>query len=172
MKKLIIAALLLVMTVAVQAQNATLAKVAELDGASSVLLPKAVLNMVAQKGGMDNNAATATGITAEDLKHVESVQMISIQKKGTAKKARKILEPIKTNARYELLAQAKDGESKQEVVAYAGPAGSDTLSEVLLIVDQHDKGLQIIDLIGTFSREKLTQRAQKLAEEGDADQGE
>lgn len=167
MKKLLTTVLLLAMALTammVQAQNPVITKVGELDGANAMVLPKAMLTMLAQKG-LDDKTAQQTGISADDLKNVESVQLISIQKKGTAKKARKLLKAFKGNKNYEILAQGKQAEPKQEVVVYAGPAGRDVLTEMILIIDQNDKGLQVIDLMGTFSKEKLAKRAEELTED-------
>lgn len=132
------------------AQNSLVQQVGNLDGAAVTFVPKSLLTMAL-------GDSTVKAQTQAILNNVETVMLVQINKKGTAKKARKLLEKIPQSNAYDLMLQQKQAQGNQSVTVYAAPRNAPVLNEVIVIVEKDKKTLAVIDITGTFNKQEIAE---------------
>lgn len=134
------------------AQTSPIDKVAELDDVYSYYMPAFMLKGMANMGGMD--ILKATPIPTGMLKKVNSMQFIMASKKKVVKKAQKILKDLDDTRKYSVLFRSSTNK-EEKIVIYSYPANSETFSEAILVINEHDRQLIVIQLLGEFSMEDV-----------------
>lgn len=152
LKLIFLVSILAVVNLGVHAQSSPVDKVAELDDVYSYYMPAFMIKGMVNMGGMD--ILKATPIPTGMLKKVTSMQFIMASKKKVVKKAQKILKDLDDAKKYSVLFRSS-ANKEEKIVIYSYPANRDTFSEAILVVNEHDRQLIVIQLLGEFSMEDV-----------------
>ncbi len=152
LKLIFLVSILAVVNFGVHAQSSPVDKVAELDDVYSYYMPAFMIKGMVNMGGMD--ILKATPIPTGMLKKVTSMQFIMASKKKVVKKAQKILKDLDDAKKYSVLFRSSTNK-EEKIVIYSYPANRDTFSEAILVVNEHDRQLIVIQLLGEFSMEDV-----------------
>jgi len=161
--KLILLAVVLSMTsFAATAQSSPVDKVAELDDVYAQYLPAFMIKGLVNMGGMD--ILKATPIPTGMLRKVTSMQFIMTSKKKAVKKAQKILKDLDNPRKYQVLFKSSSNK-EEKIVIYGYPAGYENFNEAILVVNEHDRQIIVIQLLGEFSMEDVKDIEDELRED-------
>ena len=152
LKLILIAVVFSLTSIAATAQSSPIDKVAELDDVYAQYIPAFMIKGLTNMGSMD--ILKATPIPTGMLRKVTSMQFIMTSKKKAVKKAQKILKELDDTRKYQVL--FKSSSNKEEKIAiYGYPAGYETFNEAILLVNEHDRQIIVIQLLGEFSMEDV-----------------
>ncbi len=152
LKLILIAVVFSLTSIAATAQSSPIDKVAELDDVYAQYIPAFMIKGLTSMGSMD--ILKATPIPTGMLRKVTSMQFIMTSKKKAVKKAQKILKELDDTRKYQVL--FKSSSNKEEKIAiYGYPAGYETFNEAILLVNEHDRQIIVIQLLGEFSMEDV-----------------
>lgn len=144
------------------AQSSPVDKIAELDDVYSYYMPAFMLKGMSNMGGMD--ILKATPIPTGMLKKVNSMQFIMASKKKVVKKAQKILKDLDDTRKYSVLFRSSTNK-EEKIVIYSYPANSETFNEAILVINEHDRQLIVIQLLGEFSMEDVDDIKDELTDD-------
>jgi len=162
LKLILLAIVLTMMSFVASANTNPVDKVAELDDVYAQYLPAFMIKGLVNMGGMD--ILKATPIPTGMLKKVTSMQFIITSKKKAVKKAQKILKDLDNPRNYSVLFRSSKNK-EEKIVIYANPANSDTFSEAILVVNEHDRQLIVIQLLGEFTMEDVNEIEDELKDD-------
>lgn len=162
LKSIFIVAALALMSIAATAQTSPVDKVAELDDVYAQYLPAFMIKGLSSMG--DNSILKATPIPTGLLKKVTSMQFIMTGKKKAVKKAQKILKDLDKPKDYSVLFSSRSNK-EEKITIYGRPAGSDKFNEAVLVINEHDRQLIVIQLLGDFSMEDVNEIEEELSDD-------
>jgi hypothetical protein len=162
LKSIFIVAALALMSIAATAQTSPVDKVAELDDVYAQYLPAFMIKGLSSMG--DNSILKATPIPTGLLKKVTSMQFIMTSKKKAVKKAQKILKDLDKPKDYSVLFSSRSNK-EEKITIYGRPAGSDKFNEAVLVINEHDRQLIVIQLLGDFSMEDVNEIEEELSDD-------
>lgn len=141
------------------AQSTAVDKVAQLDDVYCFNMPEFMIKGIEKLGG--NDILKATPIPFGLLKKVKNIQFISTSKKKAVKKAQKILKDLDDTNKYQVVFRSSSNKT-EKVAIYAYPARSEVFSEVVLLINEHDRQLTLFQLLGEFSMEDVNDIEEEL----------
>lgn len=141
------------------AQSTAVDKVAQLDDVYCFNMPEFMIKGIEKLGG--NDILKATPIPSGLLKKVKNIQFISTSKKKAVKKAQKILKDLDDTNKYQVVFRSSSNKT-EKVAIYAYPARSEVFSEVVLLINEHDRQLTLFQLLGEFSMEDVNDIEEEL----------
>ena len=141
------------------AQSTAVDKVAQLDDVYCFNMPEIMIKGIEKLGG--NDILKATPIPSGLLKKVKNIQFISTSKKKAVKKAQKILKDLDDTNKYQVVFRSSSNKT-EKVAIYAYPARSEVFSEVVLLINEHDRQLTLFQLLGEFSMEDVNDIEEEL----------
>ncbi len=144
------------------AQSSPVDKVAELDDVYAQYLPAFMIKALSSMG--DNSILKATPIPTGLLKKVTSMQLIMTSKKKAVKKAQKILKDLDKPKDYSVLFRSSSNK-EEKIAIYGRPAGSDKFNEAVLVINEHDRHLIVLQLLGEFSMEDVNEIEEELSDD-------
>ena len=148
--------------VMVNAQSTAIDKVAQLDDVYNYYIPYSILKNLGSIGSLD--ILKATPITSGVIKNMNSLQFVMASKKKVVKKAQKILNDLYKDKQYAVLFNSSKNKD-EKITAYAYPAGSDALKELILVVNEHDRQLIILKIDGDFSKNDIDDLEDELSDD-------
>ena len=141
------------------AQSTAVDKVAQLDDVYCFNMPEFMIKGIEKLGG--NDILKATPIPSGLLKKVKNIQFISTSKKKAVKKAQKILKDLDDTNKYQVVFRSSSNKT-EKVAIYAYPARSEVFSEVVLLINEHDRQLTLFQLLGEFIMEDVNDIEEEL----------
>lgn len=159
LKTIAIIAILAMTGINAYAQSAAVDKVAQLDDVYCFNMPEFMIKGIEKLGG--NDILKATPIPSGLLKKVKNIQFISTSKKKAVKKAQKILKDLDDTNKYQVIFRSSSNKT-EKIAIYAYPARSETFSEVILLINEHDRQLTLFQLLGEFSLEDVNDIEEEL----------
>ena len=141
------------------AQSTAVDKVAQLDDVYCFNMPEFMIKGIEKLGG--NDILKATPIPSGLIKKVKNIQFISTSKKKAVKKAQKILKDLDDTNKYQVVFRSSSNKT-EKVAIYAYPARSEVFSEVVLLINEHDRQLTLFQLLGEFSMEDVNDIEEEL----------
>ena len=131
-----------------------------LDVLPAAYAPFDLLRSPGEKLG-GNDILKATPIPTGILKKVKNLQFISTSKKKAVKKAQKILKDLDDTSKYQVIFRSSSNKT-EKIAIYAYPARSERFSEVVLLINEHDRQLTLFQLLGEFSMEDVNDIEEEL----------
>ena len=162
LKSIAVAALVALVSLSANAQSDAVDRIAQLDDVYSFYLPYAMVSKLGNLGNLD--ILKATPIPSGMLKNVKSMQFIVAGKKKVVKKAQKILKDIEKDRRYSVLFNSSKNKD-EKITIYAYPAHSTVFSEVVLVINEHDRQLIVAQLIGEISMDDINDIEDELKDD-------
>lgn len=162
LKSISLVAILAMMSFLASAESSPVDKVAELDDVYSYYMPAFMIKGMASMGGSD--ILKATPIPSGMLKKVKSMQFIMASKKKVVKKAQKILKELDNTKRYSVLFRSS-ANKEEKIAIYSYPANQETFSEAILVINEHERQLIVIQLLGEFSMEDVNDIEEELRDD-------
>jgi hypothetical protein len=159
LKSIAIIALVVITSINASAQSTAVDKVAQLDDVYCFNMPEFMIKGIEKFGG--NDILKATPVPSGILKKVKNIQFISTSKKKAVKKAQKILKDLDDTSKYQVIFRSSSNKT-EKIAIYAFPARSEKFSEVVLIINEHDRQLTIFQLLGEFSMEDVNDIEEEL----------
>ena len=141
------------------AQSTAVDKVAQLDDVYCFNMPEFMIKGIEKLGG--NDILKATPLPTGVLKKVKNIQFISTSKKKAVKKAQKILKDLDDTSKYQVIFRSSSNKT-EKIAIYAYPARSERFSEVVLLINEHDRQLTLFQLLGEFSMEDVNDIEEEL----------
>ena len=169
LKSIAIIALVAMLGINANAQSACVDKVAQLDDVYCFNMPEFMIKGIEKLGG--NDILKATPIPTGILKKVKNIQFISTSKKKTVKKAQKILKDLDDTSKYQVIFRSSSNKT-EKIAIYAFPARSERFSEVILLINEHDRQLTLFQLLGEFSMEDVNDIEEELNDDKTKDNDE
>ena len=152
LKSIALVAVMALAGISASAQSPAIDKIAQLDDVYNFYMPASMIKGIGNLGDID--ILKATPIPTSMLRKVTSMQFIMTSKKKAVKKAQKILKELDDTRKYQVL--FKSSSNKEEKIAiYGYPAGYETFNEAILLVNEHDRQIIVIQLLGEFSMEDV-----------------
>ncbi len=145
--------------VSTHAQSTAVDKVAQLDDVYCFNMPEFMIKGIEKLGG--NDILKATPLPTGVLKKVKNIQFISTSKKKAVKKAQKILKDLDDTSKYQVIFRSSSNKT-EKIAIYAYPARSERFSEVVLLINEHDRQLTLFQLLGEFSMEDVNDIEEEL----------
>ncbi|MBR5087191.1 MAG: DUF4252 domain-containing protein [Muribaculaceae bacterium] len=152
LKTIFLVATLTMVSLFATAQTNPVDKVAQLDDVYAQYIPAFMIKGLANMGSMD--ILKATPIPTGMLRKLNSMQFIMTSKKKAVKKAQKILKDLDNPRNYSVLFRSSSNKD-EKIVIYASPANSETFNEAILVINEHDRQVIVIQLLGEFSMEDV-----------------
>ena len=152
LKTIFLVATLTMMSLVATAQTSPVDKVAELDDVYAQYIPAFMIKGLTNMGSMD--ILKATPIPTGMLRKVTSMQFIMTSKKKAVKKAQKILKDLDNPRNYSVLFRSSSNK-EEKIAIYASPANSQTFGEAIHVINEHDRQIIVIQLLGEFSMEDV-----------------
>lgn len=146
----------------VSAQSSAVDKVAQLDDVYCFNIPEIMIKGIEKLG--ENDILKATPIPSGILKNVKNIQFISTTKKKAVKKAQKILKDLDDTSKYQVIFKSSTNKT-EKISLYAYPAHSDIFNEVVLLINEHDRQLTLLQLIGEFSIDDINDIEEELQDD-------
>lgn len=162
LKLTLIAVVLILTSFASSAQTSPVDKVAELDDVYAQYIPAFMIKGLTNMGSMD--ILKATPIPTGMLRKVTSMQFIMTSKKKAVKKAQKILKDLDNPRNYSVLFRSSSNK-EEKIAIYASPANSETFNEAILVVNEHDRQIIVIQLLGEFCMEDVRDIEDEFSED-------
>ena len=162
LKLILLAVILSFSSLVSAAQSSPVDKVAELDDVYAQYIPAFMLKGLTNMGSMD--ILKATPIPSGMLRKVTSMQFIMTSKKKAVKKAQKILKDLCKPRNYAVLFRSSSNK-EEKIVIYASPANSVTFNEAILVVNEHDRQIIVIQLLGEFCMEDVRDIEDEFSED-------
>lgn len=162
LKLILLAVILSFSSLVSAAQSSPVDKVAELDDVYAQYIPAFMLKGLTNMGSMD--ILKATPIPSGMLRKVTSMQFIMTSKKKAVKKAQKILKDLDNPRNYSVLFRSSSNK-EEKIAIYASPANSETFNEAILVINEHDRQIIVIQLLGEFSMEDVRDIEDELRDE-------
>ncbi len=162
LKLILLAVILSFSSLVSAAQSSPVDKVAELDDVYAQYIPAFMLKGLTNMGSMD--ILKATPIPSGMLRKVTSMQFIMTSKKKAVKKAQKILKDLDNPHNYSVLFRSSSNK-EEKIAIYASPANSETFNEAILVINEHDRQIIVIQLLGEFSMEDVRDIEDELRDE-------
>jgi len=162
LKSIILVTILALIASTASAQSSAVDKVAELDDVYSYYIPSFMIKEMSKFGNFD--ILKATPIPSGMLKKVKSIQFIMASKKKVVKKAQKILKDLDDTKKYSLLFRSS-AKKEEKIAIYAYPAGRETFNEAILVVNEHDRQIIVLQLLGDFSMEDVNDIEEELRDD-------
>lgn len=159
LKYLAIFAIVAMTAINTNAQSTAVDKVAQLDDVYCFNMPEFMIKGIEKLGG--NDILKATPIPSGLLKKVKNIQFISTSKKKAVKKAQKILKDFDDTNKYQVIFRSSTNKT-EKIALYAYPARSETFTEVVLLINEHDRQLTILQLVGEFSMDDIEDIEEEL----------
>ncbi|MBR5639065.1 MAG: DUF4252 domain-containing protein [Muribaculaceae bacterium] len=169
LKSIAIFAIVAMTAINANAQSAAVDKVAQLDDVYCFNMPEFMIKGIEKLGG--NDILKATPIPTGLLKKVKNIQFISTSKKKAVKKAQKILKDLDDNNKYQVIFRSSSNKT-EKIAIYAFPARSETFSEVVLLINEHDRQLTLFQLLGEFSLDDVNDIEEELNDDKTQDNDE
>ncbi len=154
-----IIALVAMAAINASAQSTAVDKVAQLDDVYCFNMPEFMIKGIEKLGG--NDILKATPLPTGVLKKVKNIQFISTSKKKAVKKAQKILKDLDDTSKYQVIFRSSSNKT-EKIAIYAYPARSERFSEVVLLINEHDRQLTLFQLLGEFSMEDVNDIEEEL----------
>jgi hypothetical protein len=162
LKLILLAVILSFSSLVSAAQSSPVDKVAELDDVYAQYIPAFMLKGLTNMGSMD--ILKATPIPSGMLRKVTSMQFIMTSKKKAVKKAQKILKDLDNPRNYSVLFRSSSNK-EEKIAIYASPANSETFNEAILVVNEHDRQIIVIQLLGEFCMEDVRDIEDEFSED-------
>ena len=162
LKLILLAVILSFSSLVSAAQSSPVDKVAELDDVYAQYIPAFMLKGLTNMGSMD--ILKTTPIPSGMLRKVTSMQFIMTSKKKAVKKAQKILKDLDNPRNYSVLFRSSSNK-EEKIAIYASPANSETFNEAILVINEHDRQIIVIQLLGEFSMEDVRDIEDELRDE-------
>ena len=162
LKSIFIIATLALISLVATAQTSPVDKVAELDDVYAQYLPAFMIKGLSSMG--DNSILKATPIPTGLLKKVTSMHFIMTSKKKAVKKAQKILKDLDKPKDYSVLFRSSSNK-EEKIAIYGRPAGSEKFNEAVLVINEHDRQLIVLQLLGEFSMEDVNDIEEELRDD-------
>ena len=162
LKLILLAVILSFSSLVSSAQSSPVDKVAELDDVYAQYIPAFMLKGLTNMGSMD--ILKATPIPIGMLRKVTSMQFIMTSKKKAVKKAQKILKDLDNPRNYSVLFRSSSNK-EEKIAIYASPANSETFNEAILVVNEHDRQIIVIQLLGEFCMEDVRDIEDEFSED-------
>ena len=159
LKYLAVFAIVAITGINADAQSVAVDKVAQLDDVYCFNMPEFMIKGIEKLGG--NDILKATPIPSGLLKKVKNIQFISTSKKKAVKKAQKILKDLDDTSKYQVIFRSSSNKT-EKIAIYAYPARSERFSEVVLLINEHDRQLTLFQLLGEFSIEDVNDIEEEL----------
>ncbi len=155
-------AVLALVSLSASAQTSPVDKVAELDDVYSYYMPAFMIKGITNMGGSD--ILKATPIPTGMLKKVTSIQFVMASKKKAVKKAQKILKELDDAKKYSVLFRSS-ANKEEKVVIYSHPANQEKFNEAILVINEHERQLIVLQLLGEFSMEDVNEIEDELKDD-------
>ena len=162
LKLILLAVVLTFSSMVSAAQTSPVDKVAELDDVYAQYIPAFMIKGLTNMGSME--ILKATPIHSGMLRKVTSMQFIMTSKKKAVKKAQKILKDLDNPRNYSVLFRSSSNK-EEKIAIYASPANSETFNEAILVINEHDRQIIVIQLLGEFSMEDVRDIEDELRDE-------
>ncbi len=162
LKLILLAVILSFSSLVSAAQSSPVDKVAELDDVYAQYIPAFMIKGLTNMGSME--ILKATPIPSGMLRKVTSMQFIMTSKKKAVKKAQKILKDLDNPRNYSVLFRSSSNK-EEKIAIYASPANSETFNEAILVINEHDRQIIVIQLLGEFSMEDVRDIEDELRDE-------
>lgn len=162
LKLILLAVVLTFSSMVSAAQTSPVDKVAELDDVYAQYIPAFMIKGLTNMGSME--ILKATPIPSGMLRKVTSMQFIMTSKKKAVKKAQKILKDLDNPRNYSVLFRSSSNK-EEKIAIYASPANSETFNEAILVINEHDRQIIVIQLLGEFSMEDVRDIEDELRDE-------
>lgn len=162
LKLILLAVVLTFSSMVSAAQTSPVDKVAELDDVYAQYIPAFMIKGLTNMGSMD--ILKATPIPTGMLRKVTSMQFIMTSKKKAVKKAQKILKDLDNPRNYSVLFRSSSNK-EEKIAIYASPANSETFNEAILVVNEHDRQIIVIQLLGEFCMEDVRDIEDEFSED-------
>lgn len=162
LKLILLAVILSFSSLVSAAQSSPVDKVAELDDVYAQYIPAFMIKGLTNMGSME--ILKATPIPSGMLRKVTSMQFIMTSKKKAVKKAQKILKDLDNPRNYSVLFRSSSNK-EEKIAIYASPANSETFNEAILVVNEHDRQIIVIQLLGEFCMEDVRDIEDEFSED-------
>lgn len=162
LKLILLAVVLTFSSMVSAAQTSPVDKVAELDDVYAQYIPAFMIKGLTNMGSME--ILKATPIPSGMLRKVTSMQFIMTSKKKAVKKAQKILKDLDNPRNYSILFRSSSNK-EEKIAIYASPANSETFNEAILVINEHDRQIIVIQLLGEFCMEDVRDIEDELRDE-------
>lgn len=155
-------AVMLLVSFSASAQESAVDKVAQLDDVYNFYMPASMIKGIGNLGDID--ILKATPIPTGMLKKVRSMQFIMAGKKKVVKKAQKILKDLDNTRKYQVLFRSSSNK-EEKIGAYAYPAGSPVFSEIVFVINEHDRQLIVLQFLGEFTMDDINDIEEEMRDD-------
>ena len=162
LKPIAVIILFAMVTLNVSAQSSAVDKVAQLDDVYCFNIPEIMIKGIEKLGG--NDILKATPIPSGILKKAKNIPIIPTPQTNAVKKAQKILKDLDDTSKYQVIFKSSTNKT-EKISLYAYPAHSDIFNEVVLLINEHDRQLTLLQLIGEFSIDDINDIEEELQDD-------